>query len=90
MQLPLLFLIKVKLYVMRELSRSRMSYPDRSLKLCIRDRMSYEGDDLITEEPDDEFLAIEARINGLGIKKVDNLVEYINFPINKCLMLRCV
>ncbi len=49
--------------------------------------MSYEGDDLITETPDDEFLAIEARINGLGIKKVDNLVEHINFPINKCLML---
>ena len=49
--------------------------------------MSYEGDDLITENPDDEFLAIEARINGLGIKKVDNLVEHINFPINKCLML---
>ena len=49
--------------------------------------MSYEGDDLITEEPDDEFLAIEARINGLGIKKVDNLVEYIIFPITKCLML---
>lgn len=49
--------------------------------------MSYEGDDLITENQDDEFLAIEARINGLGIKKVDNLVEHINFPINKCLML---
>lgn len=49
--------------------------------------MSYEGDDLITENPDDKFLAIEARINGLGIKKVDNLVEHINFPINKCLML---
>lgn len=49
--------------------------------------MSYEGDDLITETPDDKFLAIEARINGLGIKKVDNLVEHINFPINKCLML---
>lgn len=49
--------------------------------------MSYEGDDLITEEPDDEFLVIEARINGLGIKKVDNFVEHINFPINKCLML---
>ena len=49
--------------------------------------MSYEGDDLITEEPDDEFLAIEARINGLGIKRVDNFVEHINFPINKCLML---
>ncbi len=49
--------------------------------------MSYEGDDLITETPDDEFLEIEARINGLGIKKVDNLVKHINFPINKCLML---
>ncbi len=49
--------------------------------------MSYEGDDLITEMPDDEFLEIEARINGLGIKKVDNLVKHINFPINKCLML---
>ena len=49
--------------------------------------MSYEGDNLITEEPEDEFLAIEARINGLGIKKVDNLSEYIDFPINKCLML---
>ena len=49
--------------------------------------MSYEGDNLVTEEPEDEFLAIEARINGLGIKKVDNLSEYIDFPINKCLML---
>ena len=49
--------------------------------------MSYEGDNLITEEPEDEFLAIEARINGLGIRKVDNLSEYIDFPINKCLML---
>lgn len=49
--------------------------------------MSYEGDDLITENPDDEFLAVEARINGLGIKKVDNFVKHINFPINKCLML---
>ncbi len=29
--------------------------------------MSYEGDDLITETPDDEFLAVEARINGLGL-----------------------
>lgn len=49
--------------------------------------MSYEGDDLICSDPDDKFLAIEARINGLGIRKVENLVEYINFPINKCLML---
>ncbi len=49
--------------------------------------MSYEGDDLICEAPEDPFLAIEARINGLGIKKVDNLKEHIDFPINKCLML---
>ena len=49
--------------------------------------MSYEGDNIITEKPEDEFLAIEAKINGLGIKKVDNFLDYINFPINKCLML---
>lgn len=49
--------------------------------------MSYEGDDLICEVADDPFLAIEARINGLGIKRVDNLKEHIDFPINKCLML---
>lgn len=49
--------------------------------------MSYEGDDLICGDPEDEFLAIEAKINGLGIRKVENLAEYIDFPINKCLML---
>ena len=49
--------------------------------------MSYENDDLICEDIEDEFLAIEARINGLGIKKVDKLDEYIDFSINKCLML---
>lgn len=49
--------------------------------------MTYEGDDLICEEVDDPFLEIEARINGLGIKKVDNLVRHVDFPINKCLML---
>ena len=49
--------------------------------------MSYEGDDIITEEPFDRYLAIEARINGLGVRKVDRLSEYIDFPINKCLML---
>ena len=49
--------------------------------------MSYEGDELITEEPDDPFLAIEARINGLGIRRVEDIVGYIDFPVNKCLML---
>lgn len=49
--------------------------------------MTYEGDDLICEDISDPFLAIEAKINGLGMKQVDNLANHVDFPINKCLML---
>ena len=31
-------------------------------------------------------MQLEARINGIPIKVVDNFVEYVNFDINKCLM----
>lgn len=49
--------------------------------------MSYDGDDVISEKIDDEYLRIEARINGLGIKKVDDFVKHIDYPVNKCLLL---
>lgn len=49
--------------------------------------MSYEGDDVISENIDDEYLHIEARINGLGIRKIEDFPKYIDFPVNKCLML---
>lgn len=49
--------------------------------------MTYEDDDIISEDIDDKYLEIERRINSLGVKKVDNLLEHITFPVNKFLML---
>lgn len=49
--------------------------------------MSYEGDDVITESPEDPYIQYEARINGLGLRKIENFREYVTFPVNKCLMM---
>ena len=35
--------------------------------------MTYQGDDVISENIDDKYIEIESRINGLGVKQVDNL-----------------
>ncbi len=51
------------------------------------DILTYEGDDVICENIDNKYLEIEARINGLGVKHVENLPEYLTFPVNKFLML---
>lgn len=51
------------------------------------DLITYEGNDVITENFENEYLDIEARINGLGKKKVDNLYERLTFEVNKFLML---
>lgn len=47
--------------------------------------MTYEGDDVITEKSD-EYMELETRINGLGLKIVKNLKEYLTFPVPKFLM----
>lgn len=49
--------------------------------------ISYEDNDIITENPDCPYAAIEARINGMNIRRVDSFGEYVKFPIPKCLML---
>lgn len=48
--------------------------------------LSYDQDGIITPEAPDEYIKIEAKINHLPVKQVDNFVEYINYPVNKCLM----
>ena len=48
--------------------------------------ITYENENIILGTRDDEYIAIESRINGMEVKKVDNFVEYIDFDINKCLM----
>ncbi|MCQ2217694.1 MAG: Cof-type HAD-IIB family hydrolase [Paludibacteraceae bacterium] len=49
--------------------------------------LSYQGDDIVTEIVDDEYVEIEARINQMPVRKVDNFVETVVDPVPKCLMV---
>ncbi len=49
--------------------------------------LSYEGDMIITENPDFKYVKIESMVNNIPIKQVDSFVESITFPIVKCLAL---
>ena len=48
--------------------------------------ITYQGPGVISAFEPDDYVQLEARINGIPIKVVDNFVEYVNFDINKCLM----
>lgn len=48
--------------------------------------ITYLGDEVISAFPADEYVKIEARINGLPIREVENFLEFVDFDINKCLM----
>ncbi|SET14739.1 Cof-type HAD-IIB family hydrolase [[Clostridium] polysaccharolyticum] len=48
--------------------------------------LSYDKEGIITPREPDEYIQKEAMINHLPIKKVDNFVEYIDYPVNKCLL----
>ncbi len=49
--------------------------------------LTYEGDDVITEDAADKYVEVETRINGLGCRQIDNLKDYITFLVPKFLML---
>lgn len=48
--------------------------------------ISYEGDDVLSAFEPDEYVQLEARINGIPIRVVPNFPTYIDFPVNKCLI----
>lgn len=48
--------------------------------------ITYDKQGVITDSPIDSYMALEARINGLDIRNVPDLVEYVNFDVNKCLL----
>ncbi len=48
--------------------------------------LTYTEDEIILGTDSNEYCEIESRINGIGMRKVDNFVEYIDFPINKLLL----
>lgn len=48
--------------------------------------ITYLGEDVISAFPPDEYVKIEAHINGLPVRPVDNFLDFVDFSINKCLM----
>ena len=49
--------------------------------------LTYEGDDVITEKPEDEYVQFETRINKIKARKVENLKEYLSFTVPKFIMV---
>lgn len=48
--------------------------------------ITYRGGDILTENPDDEYVQEEAHINAMRTVRVDNLVEAVDFDPPKCLI----
>lgn len=48
--------------------------------------ITYEGDDAIAGNGIDKYNELEARINGIGLKEVEDFPNYVRFPVNKCLL----
>ncbi len=49
--------------------------------------LTYENNNIVTEEPNDIYIKIESRINRMGVKQVDSFKDYVDFPVTKCLMV---
>lgn len=48
--------------------------------------VTYENDTVITGTGINEYTELEARLNFMPLKKVDNFKKYVDFPVNKCLI----
>ncbi len=49
--------------------------------------VTYDDFSIITERSDDKYVAVEARINNMPVKKVSSFVDTVNFQVTKCLMV---
>ena len=48
--------------------------------------ITYQDEYIITEKPDDIYVHKEAFLNKMKIKKVDDFLSFIDFPVAKCLI----
>ena len=48
--------------------------------------VTYEDDAIVVGNGIDKYCEIEAKINNLPLKEVDDFVNYVNFDVNKCLL----
>lgn len=48
--------------------------------------ITYCGDYVVSGMGIDEYIELEARINGMPVREVDDFLHFIDFDVNKCLM----
>ncbi|MGN0243305.1 MAG: Cof-type HAD-IIB family hydrolase [Lachnospiraceae bacterium] len=51
------------------------------------DYLTYENEDIITNNPDNQYALIESKINHMPLRYVEDMTQYVTFPINKMIML---
>lgn len=49
--------------------------------------ISYENENIISENPENEYIQYEASLNKMPIKKVNSLIDALQIPVPKCLMV---
>lgn len=47
--------------------------------------LSYDNEFILTEQPDDRYVGVEAHLNKMECRKVENFVEAFSAPLPKCL-----
>lgn len=48
--------------------------------------MTYEGDTIVAQPPFNKYMKIEADITHMPLVSVESFPDYVNFPVNKCLL----
>ncbi len=48
--------------------------------------ITYQGDVVISAFEPDEYVMLESRVSCMDVRVVENFAEYVNFPVNKCLL----
>lgn len=49
--------------------------------------LTYDGEYIVTENPEDEYVVHEAFLNKMPTKKIDNFTEYVTYAPDKCLIV---
>ncbi len=47
--------------------------------------LSYDNEYILTEQPDDKYVGVEAHLNKMEVRRVENFVEAFSAPLPKCL-----
>lgn len=70
----------------RQLDPQVLPYLYKSAKKNDFAIITYQNQFIITESPDDIYVHKEAFLNKMEIKKVDNFLSYVDYPVSKCLI----